>query len=88
MGRGERLMETLNNIEALNQALDQMMEKDERIVIYGEDAGFEGGVFRATKGLQAKYGKDRCFDSPLAEAGIISLCCHYPERDELISKGS
>lgn len=71
MGRGEKLMKALNNIEALNQALDQMMEKDEKVVIYGEDAGFEGGVFRATKGLQAKYGKDRCFDSPLTEAGII-----------------
>ncbi|MEI6856707.1 alpha-ketoacid dehydrogenase subunit beta [Psychrilyobacter sp.] len=64
-------MGILNNIEALNQALDQMMEKDEKVVVYGEDTGFEGGVFRATKGLQAKYGKDRCFDSPLTEAGII-----------------
>ncbi len=71
MGRGEKLMGILNNIEALNQALDQMMEKDEKVVVYGEDTGFEGGVFRATKGLQAKYGKDRCFDSPLTEAGII-----------------
>ncbi|BES64176.1 alpha-ketoacid dehydrogenase subunit beta [Gottschalkiaceae bacterium SANA] len=64
-------MTLLNNIGALNQAFDQEMELNPRIVIYGEDAGFEGGVFRATKGLQEKYGKKRCFDTPLAEAGIV-----------------
>ena len=64
-------MTLLNNIGALNEALDQEMERDPRIVVYGEDAGFEGGVFRATKGLQKKYGKKRCFDTPLGEAGIV-----------------
>lgn len=64
-------MALLNNINALTQALDQAMETDPKVLIYGEDAGFEGGVFRATKGLQDKYGKKRCFDSPLAEAGIV-----------------
>lgn len=64
-------MALLNNIGALTQALDQAMESDPKVLIYGEDAGFEGGVFRATKGLQEKYGKKRCFDSPLAEAGIV-----------------
>ena len=59
-----------SNIEALNMALEQMMEKDDSIVVYGEDVGFEGGVFRATAGLQAKFGKDRVFNSPLAEALI------------------
>jgi pyruvate dehydrogenase E1 component beta subunit len=48
-----------NNIEALNMALDQAMAKDKSIVLYGEDAGFEGGVFRATAGLQKNHGKDR-----------------------------
>lgn len=64
-------MTLLNNIGALTQAFDQEMEEDPRVVLYGEDAGFEGGVFRATKGLQEKYGKKRCFDTPLAEAGIV-----------------
>src|SRR5699024_8713716 len=53
------------------QALDNEMEKDERIVVYGEDVGVEGGVFRATKGLQKKFGEKRVFDTPLAEAAIV-----------------
>ncbi len=61
-------MAKLNNIEALNDALSISMKEDERIVLYGEDAGFEGGVFRATQGLQEKYGVDRVFDAPIAEA--------------------
>ncbi len=64
-------MAVLNNIEALNQGLMQAMERDERILVFGEDTGFEGGVFRATKGLQEKFGKKRCFDTPLTEGGII-----------------
>ncbi len=64
-------MAVLNNIEALNQALMQMMEADDTIIVFGEDSGFEGGVFRATKGLQEKFGKERCFDTPLTEAGIV-----------------
>jgi pyruvate dehydrogenase E1 component beta subunit len=64
-------MAVLNNIEALNQALMEMMEADDTIVVFGEDTGFEGGVFRATKGLQEKFGKERCFDTPLTEAGIV-----------------
>ncbi|CAM9117284.1 alpha-ketoacid dehydrogenase subunit beta [Mycoplasma marinum] len=60
----------LNNIEALNNALTVAMEKDERIVLFGEDAGFEGGVFRATQGLQEKFGEDRVFDAPIAESTI------------------
>jgi len=64
-------MAILNNIEALNQGLTQAMERDDTILVFGEDSGFEGGVFRATKGLQEKFGKKRCFDTPLTEAGII-----------------
>ncbi|WP_319371489.1 alpha-ketoacid dehydrogenase subunit beta [uncultured Ilyobacter sp.] len=64
-------MAVLNNIEALNQALMQMMEIDDTIIVFGEDTGFEGGVFRATKELQKKFGKERCFDTPLTEAGIV-----------------
>nr|WP_307906921.1 hypothetical protein [Mycoplasmopsis bovis] len=61
---------SLNNIGALNHALDLAMEKFPNVVIYGEDAGFEGGVFRATEGLQKKYGDQRVWDSPISEGGI------------------
>ncbi len=64
-------MAVVNNIEALNMGLTQAMEKDYTILVFGEDSGFEGGVFRATKGLQEKFGKKRCFDTPLTEAGIV-----------------
>jgi pyruvate dehydrogenase E1 component subunit beta len=64
-------MALLNNIGALTKALEQEMERDKSVIVYGEDVGFEGGVFRATAGLQAKFGKDRFFDTPLAEAGIV-----------------
>ena len=61
----------VSNIEAINNALNVAMEHDSKIVIYGEDVGFEGGVFRTTKGLQAKYGIERVWDSPIAEASIV-----------------
>ena len=63
----------LNNIEALNQAIKQSMEQDENVVLWGEDAGFEGGVFRATAGLQAQFGEDRVFDAPIAEAAMAGI---------------
>ncbi|TNK93364.1 alpha-ketoacid dehydrogenase subunit beta, partial [Mycoplasmopsis pullorum] len=63
----------MNNIQALTNAMDVAMERDERVVLFGEDAGFEGGVFRATEGLQAKYGKARVFDSPISEAAIAGV---------------
>ncbi len=58
-------------VNALNDALDIKLAEDKNIIIYGEDVGVEGGVFRVTEGLQMKYGKDRVFDSPLAESGIV-----------------
>ncbi|MDC4163460.1 alpha-ketoacid dehydrogenase subunit beta [Mycoplasma bradburyae] len=61
----------VNNIEALNNALDIALTKDKSVVLYGEDAGFEGGVFRATKGLQQKHGAERVWDSPIAENAIM-----------------
>ncbi|KAB3529301.1 alpha-ketoacid dehydrogenase subunit beta [Alkaliphilus serpentinus] len=64
-------MALMNILNTINHTLDQEMERDDTIVVYGEDVGHEGGVFRATVGLQKKYGKERCFDSPLAEAGIV-----------------
>jgi 2-oxoisovalerate dehydrogenase E1 component beta subunit len=56
---------------ALNAALRDAMAEDDRVVVYGEDVGPLGGVFRVTDGLQAEYGEDRVWDSPLAEAGIV-----------------
>jgi 2-oxoisovalerate dehydrogenase E1 component beta subunit len=64
---------TMNMLQALNQALDLYMERDERAVILGEDVGHFGGVFRVTQGLQEKYGVERVFDTPLAEAGIVGM---------------
>ncbi|AGM25889.1 pyruvate dehydrogenase E1 component subunit beta [Spiroplasma syrphidicola EA-1] len=64
-------MAVLNNIQALTHALDLAMEKHQNVIVYGEDAGYEGGVFRATVGLQQKYGEERCFDAPIAEATLV-----------------
>ena len=64
-------MAVMTILGAINHTLDQQMEKDDSIILLGEDVGFEGGVFRVTKGLQQKYGKDRSIDTPLAEAAII-----------------
>lgn len=60
-----------NMIQALNEALRQAMEKDENVVILGEDVGLDGGVFRVTEGLQERFGVKRVFDTPLAESGIV-----------------
>jgi len=65
-------MAEMNMIQALNSALDIQLKKDDSVVIFGEDVGFFGGVFRVTDKLQQKYGKHRVFDSPLAEGGIAA----------------
>jgi pyruvate dehydrogenase E1 component beta subunit len=59
--------------KALNAALRDAMADDERVVVFGEDVGRLGGVFRITDGLLATYGEKRCFDTPLAEAGIVGF---------------
>lgn len=64
-------MPIINLIQAVNQALDEALARDERIVLFGEDVGRMGGVFRASDGLQAKYGEARVFDTPLAESGLV-----------------
>ena len=64
-------MAKLNMVKALNLALLQEMERDDDIVIIGEDVGVDGGVFRVTEDLHRKFGGKRVIDSPLAEAGII-----------------
>jgi len=65
-------MATMNMIQALNSALDGMLGRDPDVLTFGEDAGYFGGVFRVTDGLQKKYGGTRCFDSPISEGGLIS----------------
>lgn len=65
-------MATMNMIQALNSAMDVMLGKNPDVLIFGEDVGFFGGVFRATDGLQKKYGRQRCFDSPIGESGIVA----------------
>ena len=64
-------MARLNMVEAINLALREEMERDDRVIVLGEDVGREGGVFRVTDGLQARFGGERVVDTPLAEAGIV-----------------
>ncbi|MEU8341059.1 alpha-ketoacid dehydrogenase subunit beta [Spirillospora sp. NPDC048832] len=59
--------------QALNTALADALDEDERVLVFGEDVGTLGGVFRVTDGLTAKFGDDRCFDTPLAESGIVGF---------------
>ncbi|ATZ16233.1 pyruvate dehydrogenase E1 component beta subunit [Entomoplasma freundtii] len=66
-------MPVLNNVQAVTNALDEALAKWPEVVIYGEDAGFEGGVFRSTQGLQAKYGENRVFDAPISEATFAGV---------------
>jgi pyruvate dehydrogenase E1 component beta subunit len=61
----------LNLVQAINQALALEMEKDERVVLLGEDIGVDGGVFRATEGLLKRFGSERVMDTPLAESAIV-----------------
>ena len=64
-------MAELTLVEAVNDALHVELERDPSVMVVGEDVGRAGGVFRATAGLRDRFGPDRCFDSPLAEAGIL-----------------
>jgi len=69
----ERGTRVLNNVQAINEALDLALAKDPRVVLFGEDVGTMGGVFRASDGLMQKYGEKRVFDTPLAESGIVGF---------------
>ena len=64
-------MARMTMIQAIRSAMDNSMGRDENVVVFGEDVGFFGGVFRCTQGLQEKYGSQRCFDAPISESGII-----------------
>lgn len=62
---------SLTMIEAIRDALDVKLGQDKGVVVFGEDVGFFGGVFRCSAGLQKKYGKSRVFDAPISESGIV-----------------
>ena len=66
-------MTAMNMIQALNSALDVMLTRDANVLIFGEDVGFFGGVFRVTDGLQQRHGEQRVFDAPIAESGQIAV---------------
>lgn len=61
----------MTTVEAIRAALHDAMDADERVVVFGEDVGRQGGVFRVTDGLQDRFGEARCFDTPLAESAIV-----------------
>lgn len=66
-------MAKMTMVQALNLALRQEMEKDDSVIVLGEDVGVDGGVFRVTDGLFNQFGEQRCFDTPLAESGIVGM---------------
>ena len=66
-------MTTMTMVQAIRSAMDVMLGRDDDVVVFGEDVGYFGGVFRCTDGLQAKYGTPRVFDTPIAEGGIVGV---------------
>jgi 2-oxoisovalerate dehydrogenase E1 component beta subunit len=66
-------MPTMNMIQAIRSGLEVMLERDATVCVFGEDVGYFGGVFRATQGLQQRFGPQRVFDTPLAEGGIVAV---------------
>jgi 2-oxoisovalerate dehydrogenase E1 component beta subunit len=66
-------MAQMNLLQAINSALITAMTDDDKVMVFGEDVGHFGGVFRATSNLQEKFGKGRCFNTPLTEQGIIGF---------------
>ncbi|MFQ5729156.1 MAG: alpha-ketoacid dehydrogenase subunit beta [Waddliaceae bacterium] len=73
-------MPQMNIIQALNHTLHEEFARDERLVAFGEDAGYFGGVFRVTEGLQEKFGEERVFDTPLAEQGIVGFAIGMAQK--------
>ena len=66
-------MPSMTMIQAIRSAMDVALARDDNVVVFGEDVGYFGGVFRCTDGLQAKYGASRVFDSPIAEGGLVGV---------------
>src|SRR5699024_5683817 len=78
---GNRVAMTM--IQALRSAMDVMLSRDDNVVVFGQDVGYFGGVFRCTEGLQARHGKTRVFDAPISEGGIVGAAvgmCAYGLR--------
>jgi 2-oxoisovalerate dehydrogenase E1 component beta subunit len=73
-------MTEMNIIQAVNNALHLAFEKDPKVLCFGEDVGYFGGVFRATQGLQEKYGEERCFDTPICEQGIAGFAMGLAQK--------
>ena len=71
-------MPVLNMVEAIRGTLSAEMERDERIILLGQDIGRNGGMFRATDGLQQRFGEDRVVDMPLAEGVIVGSAESVP----------
>lgn len=87
-------MSEINLIEAIRQALDEELARDEDVFLAGHDIGLMGGLFRATRGLQAKYGASRVIDAPLSTSALVGVCigaalrgkrpvCEIPQADQL-----
>ncbi|MFB9861479.1 alpha-ketoacid dehydrogenase subunit beta [Salinicoccus siamensis] len=66
-------MAQMTMIQAITDAMATELRNDENVLLFGEDVGVNGGVFRATEGLQKEFGEDRVFDTPLAESGLVSM---------------
>lgn len=66
-------MAEMTMIQAITDAMATELRNDENVLVFGEDVGVNGGVFRATEGLQKEFGEDRVFDTPLAESGLVSM---------------
>src|SRR5437660_9329222 len=67
-------MEPVTMAKAINLSLRDALANDDSVLIFGEDVGTLGGVFRITDGLQKTFGPERVFDTPLAESAIIGIC--------------
>ena len=70
--------QSLTLVQAVRDGLATEMERDEDVVVMGEDVGKNGGVFRATEGLYEEFGEDRVIDTPLAESGIVAPPSGWP----------
>ena len=81
-------MPTMNMIQALNDAHKIVMRADPDVVVFGEDAGYFGGVFRVTEGLQKEFGKTRSFDAPISEGGIVAAAVGMPAAATASSSGT
>lgn len=73
-------MSEMTIAQAINLTLQQELERNERVVVFGQDVGVLGGVFRVTSGIQKKFGPDRCFDTPLSEAGIVGFAIGMAQK--------